>query len=167
MSSFPLISPEERDRGCRLKVIPDCSNPPSVAGYVPVREVNFPHLQAMVYAPSQDQDCKLVPMSCAPMSCQSAWSNHFDSYQWSWLTELIFYFFFFFVIMWIILYSLAPPLLLSKGGQVDTAKVLISALLISLIIVVGLGVARYMVTLTSNNYQLADERDRCVRLCKQ
>jgi hypothetical protein len=55
----------------------------------------------------------------------------------------------------------------SKGGQVDTAKVLISALLISLIIVVGLGVARYMVTLTSNNYQLADERDRCVRLCKQ
>lgn len=69
--------------------------------------------------------------------------------------------------MWIIFYSLAPPLLLSKLGQVDTAKVLIAALITSLIIVVGLGIAQYTITLTSKNYSLADQRDRCVRLCKQ
>lgn len=87
--------------------------------------------------------------------------------SWIWLTELIAFFFFFFVIVWIMFYSLAPPLLLSSHGQVDTAKVLIASLITAFCIVVILGILRYVVNQGSERNKLTNQLEKCVNYCNK
>jgi hypothetical protein len=58
-------------------------------------------------------------------------------YGWGWLGALVLWFIIFTVIFWLIFYSLKPSFVLQSGSnQVDTAKVLLAAVIAALILVV-------------------------------
>jgi hypothetical protein len=123
------------------------------------------------------QNCNLV---LQPLHCNNTKSfnntnveqkndkqNTINGYEWNWLSDLIFYFFFFFVILWIILYSLSPPLLQNTLGQVDTAKVLIASLIITLIIVVALGILKYVVNQAGKRNTIKMQLEKCINVCNE
>jgi hypothetical protein len=59
------------------------------------------------------------------------------SYGWGWLGALILWFIIFTVLFWLIFYSLKPSFVLqSDSNQVDTAKVLLAAVIAALILVI-------------------------------
>jgi len=59
------------------------------------------------------------------------------TYEWSWLGALILWFIIFTVLFWLIFYSLKPNFVLQTNStQVDTSKVLLSAIISSLILVI-------------------------------
>jgi len=59
------------------------------------------------------------------------------AYSWGWLGALILWFVVFTVLFWLIFYSLKPAFVLqNNSNQVDTAKVLLAAVIASLILVV-------------------------------
>jgi hypothetical protein len=58
-------------------------------------------------------------------------------YKWGWLGALILWFIIFTVLFWLIFYSLHPPFVLHPSTtQIDTAKVLLSAVIAALILVI-------------------------------
>jgi len=66
---------------------------------------------------------------------------------WSWLGFLILWFIVFTVILWLIYYSLKPPFVIQKDGtQVDTAKVLLAALISALILIIIVGIINLFYT---------------------
>jgi hypothetical protein len=59
------------------------------------------------------------------------------TYEWSWLGALILWFIIFTVLFWLIFYSLKPNFVLQTNStQIDTSKVLLSAIISSLILVI-------------------------------
>jgi divalent metal cation (Fe/Co/Zn/Cd) transporter len=83
-----------------------------------------------------------------------------------WLVELLSFFFLFFVFTWIIYYSLAPAVLLTNTGQIDTAKVLIAALITAGFLVICLGVFRYLINADDRYYKLENVFNKCVSRCE-
>lgn len=71
-------------------------------------------------------------------SCRPACARAYDvGYGWGWLGALVLWFVVFTVLFWLIYYSLKPSFVLqSNSNQVDTAKVLLSAVISSLILVI-------------------------------
>jgi hypothetical protein len=58
-------------------------------------------------------------------------------YTWSWVGALILWFIIFTVLFWLIFYSLKPSFVLQNdSNQIDTSKVLLSALIAALILVI-------------------------------
>lgn len=122
------------------------------------------------------QNCNLVlqPLHCngdnKPMvqkNNENTCQNNINGYEWNWLSDLIFYFFFFFVILWIILYSLSPPLLQNTLGQVDTAKVLVASLILTLAIVVLLGILKYVVGQSGKRNAIKMQLEKCINICNE
>lgn len=76
------------------------------------------------------QECPKEP-ECNPCNKSSL------GYSWGWLGSLIIWFIVFMVLFWLIYFSLKPSLVLqSNGTDVDTSKVLLAAVISSLIIVI-------------------------------
>lgn len=68
-------------------------------------------------------------------SCKG-WCGGMLGYNWGWLASLILWFIIFVVLFWLIFYSLKPSFVLqTDSNQVDPAKVLIAAVIASLILV--------------------------------
>jgi uncharacterized low-complexity protein len=71
---------------------------------------------------------------CKEDKCKSGYDL---GYGWGWLGALIIWFIIFTVLFWLIYYSLKPSFVLSNdSNQVDTAKVLLSAVISALILVI-------------------------------
>lgn len=69
------------------------------------------------------------------------------AYDWSWLAGLVLWFIAFVVIFWLIFYSLKPAFVLQSGtNQVDTAKVLLSAVIAAIILIIILWLIKFAVT---------------------
>ena len=73
--------------------------------------------------------------TCCPdnkMSC-----CHNPNSTWGWLGALVLWFIIFLVLFWLIFYSLKPSFVLhNETNQIDTAKVLLAAVIASLILIV-------------------------------
>lgn len=66
---------------------------------------------------------------------------------WGWLAALVLWFIVFTVIFWLIFYSLHPSFVLQNGSdQVDTAKVLLAAVIASLILLVIIWLIKVFIT---------------------
>src|SRR5436853_437542 len=75
---------------------------------------------------------KPIDPCCVQKACDPC-----DGYGWKWLGALILWFIIFTVLFWLIFYSLKPPFVLqSDSNQVDTAKVLLAAVIAALILVI-------------------------------
>jgi len=67
------------------------------------------------------------------------WCGANLGYNWGWLASLILWFIIFVVLWWLIFYSLKPYFVLENdSNQVDPAKVLLAAVIASIILVVVL-----------------------------
>lgn len=63
--------------------------------------------------------------------------NQYENSSWAWLGGLVLWFIIFTVLFWLIFYSLRPSFVLqSDSNQVDTAKVLLAAVIAALILVI-------------------------------
>lgn len=81
----------------------------------------------IVECPKKVECVKPCPDPCAPAA----------GYGWGWLGALILWFIIFTVLFWLIFYSLKPAFVLqSDTNQVDTAKVLLAAVIAALILVI-------------------------------
>lgn len=71
-------------------------------------------------------------------NCQSQDPTNFSyNYGWGWLGALILWFIVFIVLFWLIYYSLAPSFVLQNNSdQIDTAKVLLGAVISALIVII-------------------------------
>jgi hypothetical protein len=73
---------------------------------------------------------------CCEAPCKSQCCDR-GGFGWEWLGSFILWFIVFIVLFWLIFYSLKPPFVLqSDSNQVDTAKVLLAAVISSFILVV-------------------------------
>jgi hypothetical protein len=80
----------------------------------------------------KEPECKKKKPECPIDKCKQSCYN-----GWEWLGALILWFIIFTVLFWLIYYSLKPPFVLqSDSNQVDTAKVLLAAVISSIILVV-------------------------------
>lgn len=89
----------------------------------------------VVECPPKVEECpkKVVecPKPCADPCAPAA------GYGWGWLGALILWFIIFTVLFWLIFYSLKPSFVLqTNSNQVDTAKVLLAAVIAALILVI-------------------------------
>lgn len=76
--------------------------------------------------------------------CEDPYNNN---YGWSWLGALILWFIIFTVLFWLIFYSLKPSFVLQNdSNQVDTAKVLLAAVIAALILVIIIWLIKLAVT---------------------
>ena len=76
--------------------------------------------------------CEPVCDPCAPRASSYDWG-----YGWGWLGALVLWFIIFIVLFWLIFYSLRPSFVLVSGGTaVDTAKVLLAAVIAALILII-------------------------------
>lgn len=75
--------------------------------------------------------------SCPKDSCPNPCARGYDlSYGWGWLGGLILWFIIFTILFWLIYYSLKPDFVMQDNSpQVDTSKVLLAAVITSLILV--------------------------------
>lgn len=91
--------------------------------------------------PPKREECpkKECPKPCDP--CAPA------GYGWGWLGALILWFIIFTVLFWLIFYSLKPSFVLqADSNQVDTAKVLLAAVIAALILVIIIWLIKAAVT---------------------
>ena len=78
-------------------------------------------------------------LECIPVSCYQEQKCNISEkpYEWSWLGALILWFIIFTVLFWLIFYSLKPNFVLQTNSTtVDTSKVLLSAIISALILVI-------------------------------
>ena len=74
--------------------------------------------------------------ACPPTECNIKTMGE-KPYEWSWLGALILWFIIFTVLFWLIFYSLKPNFVLQTNSTtVDTSKVLLSAIISALILVI-------------------------------
>lgn len=87
--------------------------------------------------PPKVEECPKKVVECpkpCPKPCDPCAST---GYGWGWLGALILWFIIFTVLFWLIFYSLKPSFVLqSDSNQVDTAKVLLAAVIAALILVI-------------------------------
>lgn len=87
---------------------------------------------------------KQCETSCPENPCKTSCSN--DS-GWEWLGSFILWFIVLIVLFWLIFYSLKPPFVLqSDSNQVDTAKVLLAAVIVAFILVVLIWLIKYAIS---------------------
>ena len=68
-------------------------------------------------------------------------------YGWGWLGALILWFIIFTVLFWLIFFSLKPPFVLqTDSNQVDSSKVLLAAVLSSLILVIIIWLIKFAIS---------------------
>ena len=73
--------------------------------------------------------------------------NNGVMYGWGWLGALLLWFIVFIVLFWLIYYSLKPSFVLQTGSnQVDTAKVLLAAVISALILIIIIWLIKVAVT---------------------
>lgn len=83
--------------------------------------------------PPKIEECPKKPECKKP--CETPCSS--SGYGWGWLGALILWFIIFTVLFWLIYYSLKPSFVLqTDSNQVDTAKVLLAAVISALILVI-------------------------------
>jgi hypothetical protein len=83
--------------------------------------------------------------NCSKGACST--SGYELGYGWGWLGALILWFIIFTVIFWLIYFSLKPTFVFSNdSNQVDTAKVLLSAVISSIILVIIIWLIKLAVT---------------------
>ena len=82
--------------------------------------------------------CPSPTETCTPNPCANPCRRGYEmGYGWGWLGALVLWFIVFTVLFWLIYYSLKPSFVLqSDSNQVDTAKVLLAAVISALILVV-------------------------------
>jgi hypothetical protein len=86
-------------------------------------------------APACPPTPKCAP-ACPPTECNIKTMGE-KPYEWSWLGALILWFIIFTVLFWLIFYSLKPNFVLQTNSTiVDTSKVLLSAIISALILVI-------------------------------
>ena len=86
--------------------------------------------------PPKKAECPPKKEECPPKPCDPCARNDM-SYGWGWLGALILWFIIFTVLFWLIFYSLKPTFVLqTDSNQVDTAKVLLAAVIAALILVI-------------------------------
>jgi len=84
---------------------------------------------------------------CDKNDCDPCKNN--SSYGWGWLGALILWFIIFTVLFWLIYYSLKPSFVLQNdSNQVDTAKVLLAAVISALILVIIIWLIKAALTRT-------------------
>lgn len=82
-----------------------------------------------------DSECVEIKPVCETPKCKTSCANM--GYSWGWLGSLIIWFIVFLVLFWLIFFSLKPSFVMqSNGSDVDTSKVLLAAVISSLIIVI-------------------------------
>lgn len=81
----------------------------------------------------KSNECKII-QKCDKDPCRSGYDL---GYGWGWFGALVLWFIIFTVLFWLIYYSLKPSFVLqSDSNQVDTAKVLLAAVISALILVI-------------------------------
>ena len=81
---------------------------------------------------NHDNNCCPDDKTMSSMSC-----CHHPNSTWGWLGALVLWFIIFLVLFWLIFYSLKPSFVLhNETNQIDTAKVLLAAVIASLILIV-------------------------------
>lgn len=122
----PQCSPKNPSCGIRK---PDCS-PKKVACPEPCPPKKVECLPKKEECPPKKPAC---PEPCPKQECDPCKSS---GYTWSWLGALVLWFVIFTLLFWLIYYSLQPSFVLqSDSNQVDTAKVLLAAVISALILV--------------------------------
>lgn len=78
---------------------------------------------------------KIEKQEIVKSSCNKVHCSHYSS--WGWFGALVLWFIVFIVLFWLIFYSLKPSFVLQSGSnQVDTAKVLLAAVISALILII-------------------------------
>ena len=78
----------------------------------------------------------ICPIRCAS-HCDPCVGNKSVSSSWEWFGLFVLWFIALTVLFWLVYYSLKPPFVLqSDGNQVDTAKVLLSAVISAFVLIV-------------------------------
>ena len=84
---------------------------------------------------------------CAKDACGNVYTGYDLGYGWGWLGALIMWFIIFTVLFWLIFYSLKPAFVLQNdSNQVDTSKVLLAAVIASLILVIVIWLIKVAIT---------------------
>ena len=118
LSFLALDSP--KTSGTNITVIKECCEQPK-----PVECCEQPKPIECCDKPKPAECCEPKPVCCSTDS------------GWEWLGSFILWFIVFIVLFWLIFYSLKPPFVLqSDSNQVDTAKVLLAAVISAFILVV-------------------------------
>lgn len=87
-----------------------------------------------------------TPNPCATNPCATGYVGKYNM-GWGWLGALILWFIIFTVLFWLIYYSLKPSFVLQSGSnQVDTAKVLLAAVISALILVIIIWLIKIAIT---------------------
>src|SRR3989338_1526258 len=96
-----------------------------------------PAQQFGLQEPCLDRNAKCNPCQPCKPTCDPCRSGYDMGYGWGWLGALILWFIIFTVLFWLIYYSLKPSFVLqTDSNQVDTAKVLLGAVISALILVI-------------------------------
>lgn len=99
--------------------------------------------------PTTPAGASCAPKTPCPKKCDDPCAKDARSQDagWGWLGALILWFIVFTVLFWLIYYSLKPSFVLQSGtNQVDTAKVLLAAVISSLILVIVIWLIKVAVT---------------------
>lgn len=105
-------------------------------------------VQADIYPGGSKDPCK-KPCDTKPISkCDDPCKSGRDmGWGWGWLGALILWFIVFTVLFWLIYYSLKPSFVLqTDSNQVDTAKVLLAAVISAIILVIIIWLIKLAVT---------------------
>ena len=86
-----------------------------------------------------EQSCE-VPKPCEqpcakPDPCSKPCRSR-NLYMWDWLGAALLWFIVFTVLFWLVYYSLKPSYVLEDDGQVDTAKVLLAAVITAILLLI-------------------------------
>lgn len=91
-------------------------------------------------------ECPPKKEECPKKECDPCAKSN-NGYGWGWLGALILWFIIFTVLFWLIYYSLKPSFVLQNdSNQVDTAKVLLAAVISALILVIIIWLIKAAVT---------------------
>jgi hypothetical protein len=101
----------------------------------------------MQCTPAPKMQCTPAP-KCAPKCAPK--KAHCDDpckgYDWSWLGYIVLWFIAFTVIFYLIFYSLKPGFVLQSGtNQVDTAKVLLAAIIAAILLIIIVWLIKFAV----------------------
>jgi hypothetical protein len=96
--------------------------------------------------PPKKEECPPKKEECPKKECDPC-AKKDNGYGWGWLGALILWFIVFTVLFWLIYYSLKPAFVLQNdSNQVDTAKVLLAAVISALILVIIIWLIKAAVT---------------------
>lgn len=139
-------------------MVPLSSLAPEFVNRMPQLNMDYTQYVAPYNKPCLEACPEPCPESCpiaepCPTDCSDPCGNKYPksctnlSYGWGWLGTLILWFIVFTVLFWLIYYSLKPAFVLQPDtNEPDTAKVLLSAVISALILVVLIWLIRFALT---------------------